>query len=137
VSTEPQHSPPFSISQVSTLAASFADDVRAYAAAGVDGIGIWELKLAEDGDDAQALEQLAASGLGSASAVPVVPSVLPLPLLPGPDDPQERIASLCAAVHRLAARSTASVPSRPRPGVRASGSRSSRSSARGSRTGRS
>jgi sugar phosphate isomerase/epimerase len=91
----------FSISQVSTLAASFADDVRAYAAAGVDGIGVWELKLG-DGPDDEALEQLAASGLGSATAVPVVPSILPLPLLPGPDDPAQRIESLQASLHRLA-----------------------------------
>jgi sugar phosphate isomerase/epimerase len=92
----------FSISQVSTLAASFAEDVRAYAAAGVDGIGVWELKLGDRPDD-EALEQLAASGLGSASAVPVVPSILPLPLLPGPEDPAQRIESLQASVHRLAA----------------------------------
>ena len=94
--------PLFSISQVSTLAASFADDVRAYAAAGVDGIGVWELKLG-DGPDDEAFEQLAASGLGSAGAVPAIPSILPLPLLPGPEDPAERIESLCTSVHRLAA----------------------------------
>ncbi len=93
--------PPFSISQVSTLAASFADDLRAYAGAGVDGVGVWELKLGE-GSDESALEQLATSGLGSATAVPAVPSILPLPLLPGPKAPQHRIASLCASVHRLA-----------------------------------
>jgi sugar phosphate isomerase/epimerase len=95
--------PPFSISQVSTLAASFAEDVRAYAVAGVDGIGVWELKLGS-GPDGEALEQLAASGLGSAGAVPAVPSILPLPLplLPGPADPAARIESLCASIHRLA-----------------------------------
>jgi sugar phosphate isomerase/epimerase len=102
VSRDTTQPPPFSISQVSTLAASFADDLRAYSDAGVDGIGIWELKLAEGSDD-EALEQLAASGLGSATAVPAVPSVLPLPLLPGPEDPRQRIASLCSSVHRLAA----------------------------------
>jgi sugar phosphate isomerase/epimerase len=98
----------FSISQVSTLAASFAEDVRAYAAAGVDGIGVWELKLGDRPDD-EALEQLAASGLGSASAIPVVPSILPLPLLPGPDDPAQRIESLQASVHRLAAFASSAV----------------------------
>jgi sugar phosphate isomerase/epimerase len=101
VSRATQQLPQFSISQVSTLAASFADDLRAYAEAGVDGIGIWELKLGE-GSDEDARRQLAASGLRSATAVPAVPSILPLPLLPGPDDPQQRIASLCASVHRLA-----------------------------------
>jgi sugar phosphate isomerase/epimerase len=108
VSRDTKQTPPFSISQVSTLAASFADDLRAYADAGVDGIGIWELKLGE-GSDAEALEQLAASGLGSATAVPAVPSILPLPLLSGPEEPQQRIASLCASVHRLAAFGPAAV----------------------------
>ena len=97
-----QQLPLFSISQVSTLAASFDEDVRAYTAAGVDGIGVWELKLG-DGPDDEALEQLAASGLGSATAVPTVPSILPPPLLPGPEDPEERIDLLCESVHRLAA----------------------------------
>jgi sugar phosphate isomerase/epimerase len=101
VSRATQQLPPVSISQVSTLAASFADDLRAYADAGLDGIGIWELKLGE-GSDEEARAQLAASGLGSATAVPAVPSILPLPLLAGPEDPQQRIASLCASVHRLA-----------------------------------
>jgi len=101
VSNDPSR-PRFSISQVSTLTASFADDVRVYAAGGLDAIGIWEMKLGE-GPDTAALEQFAASGLGAASAVPAVPSVLPLPLLPGPDDPQERIDAVCASIHRLAA----------------------------------
>jgi sugar phosphate isomerase/epimerase len=73
--------------------------VRAYADAGADGIGIWELKL--DDDDA-ALEALEASGLGRASAVPAIPSILPLPLMDGPDDPRERIDAICESVHRLA-----------------------------------
>jgi sugar phosphate isomerase/epimerase len=101
VSRDTQQPPRFSISQVSTLTASFADDVRAYAAAGVDGIGVWELKLG-DGADGETLEQLEASGLGSATAVPLVPSILPLPLLPGPGAPEARIESLCTSVHRLA-----------------------------------
>ncbi|HET7044280.1 MAG TPA: sugar phosphate isomerase/epimerase family protein [Gaiellaceae bacterium] len=86
---------------MTTLTASFAADVRAYADAGAEGIGIWELKL-EEGADAEALELLEASGLGRASAVPAVPSILPLPLLGGPDDPAERVEALCASLHRLA-----------------------------------
>jgi sugar phosphate isomerase/epimerase len=74
--------------------------VRAYTAAGADGIGIWELKLE---DDNAALELLEESGLGRASAVPTIPSILPLPLMEGPSDPQERIDAICASVHRLAA----------------------------------
>ena len=93
--------PPFSISQITTLGATFEADLRAYAAAGVDGIGIWEIKLPEGGDD-EAHEQLEASGLGRAAAVPAVPSILPLPLMEGPADPRERIEAICASVHRLA-----------------------------------
>jgi sugar phosphate isomerase/epimerase len=93
--------PPFSISQITTLGATFEADLRAYAAAGVDGIGIWEIKLPEGGDE-QAHEQLEASGLGRAAAVPAVPSILPLPLMDGPADPSERIEAICASVHRLA-----------------------------------
>jgi len=73
--------------------------VRAYTAAGADGIGIWELKLEDDG---AALEVLDASGLGRAAAVPGIPSILPLPLMEGPADPAERIDAICASVHRLA-----------------------------------
>jgi sugar phosphate isomerase/epimerase len=93
--------PRLSVSQITTLRASFADDVRDYGAAGLDGLGIWELKLA-GGADAQALEALEASGLESAAAVPAVPSILPLPLLGGPEDPAERVDAYCCSLERLA-----------------------------------
>jgi sugar phosphate isomerase/epimerase len=93
--------PRFSISQVSTLAASFGDDLRTYADAGLDAIGVWELKLG-DGPDDEAVELFRTSGLGSASAVPLVPSILPLPLLPGPDDPHERVDAILRSLERLA-----------------------------------
>jgi sugar phosphate isomerase/epimerase len=75
--------------------------VRTYATAGADAIGVWELKLPDRGD-AEALELLAGSGLGSAAAIPVIPSILPLPLMDGPNEPQARIEAICASVHRLA-----------------------------------
>ena len=93
--------PRLSVSQITTLPSSFSDDVRLYAAAGLAGIGIWELKLGAGGD-AEALERLAASGLETAAAVPEVPSILPLPLLGGPDDPAERIDAYCRSLERLA-----------------------------------
>jgi sugar phosphate isomerase/epimerase len=67
----------------------------------VDGIGVWEIKLPEGGDD-DALQLLAASGLGSAAAVPAVPSILPLELMEGPADPGARIEAICRSLHRLA-----------------------------------
>jgi sugar phosphate isomerase/epimerase len=103
VSTGSQRLPKFSISQVSTLTASFEDDLRAYRDGGIDAIGIWEMKLPDGPSDDDALALLAASGLGVASAVPVIPSILPLPFLPGPEDPRQRIDSLLRSIERLAA----------------------------------
>ena len=86
-----------SISQITTVTQPFADDLDAYREAGADGIGIWEMKLADD-----SLERFRASGLGAAAAVPAVPSILPLPLMEGPDDPAERVEAIRAGIARLA-----------------------------------
>jgi sugar phosphate isomerase/epimerase len=86
-----------SISQITTVTQSFADDLDAYAAAGADAIGIWEMKLEED-----SLERFYASGLEAATAVPAVPSILPLPLMEGPDDPAERVEAIRMSIRRLA-----------------------------------
>jgi sugar phosphate isomerase/epimerase len=118
VSREPDQLPRVSVSQVSTLASSFADDLSDYAAAGLDGIGIWELKLG-DGPDDDALELFHRSGLGSATAVPAVPSVLPLPLLAGPDAPRERIDAIIRSLHRLAPFAPSAVLCFTGPGERA------------------
>ncbi|MFL5918478.1 MAG: sugar phosphate isomerase/epimerase family protein [Gaiellaceae bacterium] len=87
--------------------------MRAYAAAGADAIGVWELKLS---DDAAALESFEASGLGAAAAVPGIPSVLPLPLMEGPSDPDARVDAICGSVHRLAAFRPSSVVCLTGPG---------------------
>ena len=90
----------FSLSEISTVAASYRDDLRAYAAAGFDGIGIWEMKL---GDDAAGdLEAFRASGLTATNCVPEVPSILPNAVIDGPEDVDERVASICASMHRFA-----------------------------------
>ena len=87
-----------SISQITTVTQSFADDLDAYRAAGADGIGIWEFKLADG-----SLERFRASGLEAATAIPAVPSILPLPLMEGPADPAERVEAIRACIRRLAA----------------------------------
>jgi len=107
-----------SVSQVTTLRASFADDVRTYAAAGLDGIGVWEMKLGNSPDD-DAIALFRESGLGSATAVPVVPSILPLPLLPGPASRRERVDSILRSLHRLAPFSPAAILCFTGPGDRA------------------
>jgi sugar phosphate isomerase/epimerase len=92
---------PFSIVEFSTLPASFEEDLAAFTAAGAEGIGICELKL----EEAREQEQLAAfreSGLRASAAVPAVPSILPLPALPGPTSPEERVEAIRAGMRRLA-----------------------------------
>jgi sugar phosphate isomerase/epimerase len=91
--------PRFAISQITTLPASFEDDLDAYRAAGAEGIGIWEIKL-RDGEEAAQLAALRDSGLASTAAIPAVPSIAPLPI-PGPDDPGERVEAYCAGLRRL------------------------------------
>jgi sugar phosphate isomerase/epimerase len=92
-----------SLSEISTVNASFAEDAAAYATAGFDAIGLWEFKLPADDDANRQL--LARHGLAVAHCVPAVPSILPLdiPGLEGPSDPAVRIAAICASLRRLAA----------------------------------
>jgi sugar phosphate isomerase/epimerase len=90
-----------SISEITTVSASFEQDLAAYRAAGAGGIGLWEFKL---GDDSAARSLLRESGLAATHCVPAVPSILPLPLMPeGPAEPEGRVEALCASVRRLAA----------------------------------
>jgi sugar phosphate isomerase/epimerase len=86
-----------SICEFTTLPASFGEDLAAYAAAGAGGIGVCESKL---GGGARA--GLRESGLAATHCVPAVPSILPLPSIPGPADPAARVEALCAGVRRLA-----------------------------------
>ncbi|HEY7345128.1 MAG TPA: TIM barrel protein [Gaiella sp.] len=90
-----------SLSTISTINASFAEDVDAYAAAGFDAIGLWEFKL--PADDAANVELLRARRLTVSNCVPTVPSFLPLaiPGMEGPADPEERIEAICDSVRRL------------------------------------
>lgn len=56
------------------------------------------MKLRDEAD----LAALHGSGLRATNCVPRVPSILPNTVLDGPADVQERIASICASVRRLA-----------------------------------
>jgi sugar phosphate isomerase/epimerase len=88
-----------SLSEISTVGASFEEDLRAYAAAGFDGIGIWEMKL---GDDEADIAAFRASGLRATNCVPAVPSILPNTVIEGPEDVETRVEALCASMHRFA-----------------------------------
>lgn len=86
-----------SICEFTTLSATFEEDLAAYGAAGVRGIGVCEFKLGE-----RSAEPLRESRLRATHCIPSVPSILPLPLMEGPDEPEQRIEALCESVRRLA-----------------------------------
>jgi sugar phosphate isomerase/epimerase len=92
--------PKFSVSEITTFHQSFDEDLASYTEAGVDGIGVWEFKL-PGGDDAESLAKLKDSGLKATTMIPGTLSIYPVPF-PGPSDPAERTAELCAAIRRFA-----------------------------------
>ncbi len=100
--------PRFSISQVTTLPQGFDDDLGTYAAAGAEGIGLWELKLPRRGDTVT-LERVRESGLVVTNCIPAVPSILPMPGFEEPRDPGERVERIEASIRRLAPFEPASI----------------------------
>jgi sugar phosphate isomerase/epimerase len=94
--------PRLSISACTTFTASFDEDLAAYAAAGADGIGLWEYKLSR-GEDDRLRTALAKSGLKATICVPEVPSIVPDAYFREPNDPKSRTKELCTAIRRLAA----------------------------------
>src|SRR5262245_7406374 len=96
-------SPPrdrFSVSQLMLVSSSFEEDVAACAKLGV-GLGISEAKLGSGRDD-DLVRLMRDSGVRSGVAVPAVIGPLKDAWRGGPDDPDERVAAVCAAVDRLA-----------------------------------
>ena len=92
-----------SLSTISTLNATFTQDLDACTAAGFDAIGLWEFKLPPD--DVANVELLYAQRLAVSNCVPTVPSFLPLaiPGMEGPAEPEERIEAICDSIRRLSA----------------------------------
>ena len=99
-------SPSFSVGEYTTPGLSFAEDLEAYRRGGADGIGI-DTALKLGGRERPEPAELAAfreSGLRATFVFPPVPSVLPLPLMPGgADDPRSRVEAMCRSVRGLAA----------------------------------
>jgi sugar phosphate isomerase/epimerase len=85
-----------SLSAISTADASFDDDLLAYRRAGFEGIGLWQYKLS--GDWVADRDAVRGAGLDVTNCVPLVPTILPNPVMEGPDDPNERIESICASI---------------------------------------
>src|SRR4051812_2541464 len=93
--------PKFSVSQITTFHQTFDEDLASYAEAGVEGVGIWQFKLPEDGNDREALAKLKDSGLKATTMIPGTLSIHPVPF-PGPDDPPQRTEEPCATTRRFA-----------------------------------
>src|ERR1700677_384773 len=100
--------PQLSISETTTHSASYEEDLVAYSAAGVDGIGIWEYKLPK-GEDGRLIDELTKSKLLASVCVPLTPSIIPEPFFPEPRDPISRRKALCDAIRRFAPFKPASI----------------------------
>jgi sugar phosphate isomerase/epimerase len=90
-----------SVSEVTTLHASFDSDLATYTAAGLGGIGVWESKLAGR-DRREIAEAVTAAGLRVTNLVPNGNSVFANALDPEPADPGQRTDALCARLPALA-----------------------------------
>ena len=87
------------ICEWTTFPASFEEELAAYRAAGAGAIGLLEFKL-EGVEDVRG--KLRESGLAASACLPAAGSILPSPLIPGPDEPEARVDSICASVARFA-----------------------------------
>ncbi len=87
------------ICEWTTFPASFEEELRAYRAAGAGAIGILEPKL-EGVEDVRG--KLRESGLAASACLPSAGSILPSPLIPGPEEPEARVEAICASVARFA-----------------------------------
>jgi sugar phosphate isomerase/epimerase len=87
------------INEWTTFPASFEDELAAYRAAGAGAIGILEFKLDRVEDVRGKLRE---SGLADSACLPAAGSILPSPLIPGPEGPEARVESICRSVERLA-----------------------------------
>jgi sugar phosphate isomerase/epimerase len=97
--------PSFSVGMATTPHLSFAESLVVYKEGGADGIGIIDGARLDTSTDA--VELFRASGLKAAFCIPSTASILPRPrlkgLFGGGDDPETRIAEVCAGMRRLAA----------------------------------
>lgn len=95
--------PRFAVNAYSTPHNSVFDDIEQVARIGGGGVGLWEAKLPDGGDD-EVREALAAHGLKATYCVPAVHTILPVPFNPPgtATDPKERTELAAASARRLA-----------------------------------
>lgn len=87
------------ICEWTTFPATFEAELAAYRAAGAGAIGLLEAKLEGVAD---VRGKLRSSGLAASACLPAVGSILPSPLIPGPEEPEARVEAICASVARFA-----------------------------------
>jgi sugar phosphate isomerase/epimerase len=87
------------ICEWTTFPASFEEELAAYRAAGAGGIGILEFKTAVTADTRAKLRE---SGLVATNCMPAAGSILPSPMIPGPEEPEARVDSICESIARFA-----------------------------------
>jgi sugar phosphate isomerase/epimerase len=91
----------FSVGEFTTPRLSFAEDLEVYRRAGAAGIGIdAALKLRDPRED---LARFRDSGLAATYCFPHTSTVLPGRFDPGPANPADRVAAMCASIRALAA----------------------------------
>jgi sugar phosphate isomerase/epimerase len=94
--------PRFAVSACTTYHSTFIDDLTAYRALRIAGIGLWEYKLPKD-RDAEMVERFQHSGLTATFCFPNVPGVIYGDVLfSDPKDRKERVTLLKAGIRRLA-----------------------------------
>jgi sugar phosphate isomerase/epimerase len=93
--------PKYSILEYATLDLSFADELAAFREGGAQGVGITEFTGPKVRERETMVQTMRNSGLEPTVCWPAVPSVLPLTLFGGPQDPEKRVESLCEGIRNL------------------------------------
>jgi sugar phosphate isomerase/epimerase len=93
--------PKYSILEYATLNLSFADELAAFREGGAQGVGITEFTGPKARERDTMVETLRNSGLEPTVCWPAVPSVLPLTLFGGPQDPEDRVEAMCNGIRSL------------------------------------
>lgn len=91
--------PHFSICQLGLPGSTFQEDVALCAQLGI-GLGVDERKMLDD--PASAVELMAQSHVAASICCPKTLSLLPSEVMPGSEDPAERIEDICRSIYALA-----------------------------------
>jgi sugar phosphate isomerase/epimerase len=93
--------PKYSILEYATLNLSFAEELAVFREGGAEGVGITEFTGPKARERETMVQTLCESGLETTVCWPAVPSVLPLTLFGGPQEPEKRVAAMCEGIRNL------------------------------------